>query len=85
MVTMLRSTSWFVIVALVAAAGCKRSPRKPPPDAAVVIDAPAAPPPGRSKLDDAARVKGDIHAPPVDDGQPKKPPRDATGIEKKQR
>lgn len=79
MTAMVRSASWIVIVALAAAAGCKKS-RKPPPDAAVTVDAAPA---QRSKLDDAARVKGDIHAPPVDDGRPKKPPRDATGIEKR--
>lgn len=81
-----RSTSWIAIVALAAASGCKKKAARPPIDAAVPVDAaaaPPAPPPARSKLDDAARVKGDIHAPPVDDGQPKKPPRDATGIEKR--
>jgi hypothetical protein len=74
---MLRTTIWLAVAALAAAAGCKKTTR-PPADAAAVTDAAIdATPAVRSKLDEAARVKGDIHAPRPEEPI-KKHPRDAT-------
>jgi hypothetical protein len=80
---MLRTTTWLAIVALAAAGGCKKKAARPI-DAAPATDAAVdATPSVQSKLDEAARVKGDIHAPRPEDPVTKTHPQDATDIKKR--